>query len=228
MKKNKKFKEVTPVIETKEPAYESGSVGEFIELLKEFPADSKFTLNGNVNISDSGIMYDGEPAGVVIYPSEESLNHDYPEAEHVKDGSIFDKLEVCDADDECDCVIDNPVMDGHLYGMIDTNPNFVDAIRRVPTDDIIDTPLMMPNRQELQFEGKELLPTQLLCIDEIRQHNMYVAECMAELYRRQIAGLLEYNTQCLAHFGIEANKVMCEIVECGIMPNGNDIKITKF
>lgn len=214
MKKNKKFKEVTPVIETKEPAYEPGSVGEFIELLKEFPADSKFTLNGNVNISDSRMMYDGEPAGVVIYPSEESIKHDYPEAcEYDKDGSILDKLEVCAADDECDCVIDNPVMDGHLYGKAFEDNAFAKAIRRCHADDIIDTPLMMPNRQELQFEGKELLPTQLLCIDEIRQHNMYVAECMAELYRRQIAGLLEYNTQCLAHFGIETNKVMCTMVD---------------
>ena len=52
-----------------------------------------------------------------------------------------------------------------------------------------------------------------MCIDEIRQHNMYVAECMAEMHRREISALLEYNTQCLAHFGVQTNKVMCNIID---------------
>lgn len=216
MKKNKKPMKATPVIETKEAMPIPGSVGEFISLLEQFPLDSGFNLNGNAKITNPGMFYDGEPVSVVVYPSEEAIKHDYPEAcECDKDKAIFKELESC-ITDECECACDtikeNPVMDRHLFGYANENPELMDELRHMPTDRIIEGPVMMPNIQELQFEGRELLPHQVLCIDEIRQHNMHVAECMGELYRRQIAALLEYNTQCLAHFGIETNRVMCTII----------------
>jgi hypothetical protein len=70
---------------------------------------------------------------------------------------------------------------------------------------------MTPNSAELNFENM-LMPNQLTTLDEIRHHNAYVAECMGELHRREIAALLEYQTQCMAHFGIQTNRSMCAIV----------------
>ena len=73
------------------------------------------------------------------------------------------------------------------------------------------SPVLAPNPEEAEFESL-LHPDQKLCIDEIRHHNAYVAECLGEMHRREIAALLEYNTQCLAHFGFDTNRVMCQIV----------------
>lgn len=202
----KKLKKETPVIETK-PV--EGSVGEFIELLKNFPSDAKFELNGSADILN--VEMGGELKDITINPVKS-----FEEAECDCE-PFFDEEAASRIAGECNCDCDddkeNPVMGNHLFGFYNEYPEFVDDIRHIPSDRIIETPVMMPYKKELYFEGDNLKFNQILCIDEIRQHNMYVAECMAELYRRQIAGLLEYNTQCLAHFGAETNKVMCTIVD---------------
>lgn len=197
----KKFKKETPVIKT------VGSVGEFIEVLKNFPSDAKFELNGSADIIDA--YMNGELKDITIKPFktfDETAQDCEPFFNYPEEGCITDECEYCDADK-------NPVMDGYLFGFSDMCPEYLNQIRHATSDSIIESPVMMPDKEELLFEGKELIPNQVLCIDEIRQHNMYVAECLAEMYRRQISALLEYNTQCMAHFGVQTNKVMCTMVD---------------
>lgn len=208
MKKNKKFMKETPVIETKEIAVPidaiSGSVDEFREILKQFPGDAKFTLNGTASID--GYVGDDHIEATIYKPSTCNPSENEPFFNYPEEGCITD---------ECECYDDNRnlVMDGHLYGIADADVTFLKEARHVSADQLVETPLMVPTNEELKYEGKLLALPQVMCIDEIRQHNMYVAECMAEIHRREIAALLEYNTQCLAHFGAITNKVMCTIVD---------------
>ena len=208
MKKNKKFMKETPVIETKEfsIAPTSGSVDEFIEILKQFPGDAKFNLNGIASVD--GYIGDDHVEARIFNPSTLNQSEDEPFFNYPEDGCIAD---------ECECNIDheeqNPVMNGHLFGIADTDATFLKEVRHISADKLTELPVVMPNKNELVFEGELLELPQLMCIDEIRQHNMYIAECMAEIHRREIAALLEYNTQCLAHFGIVTNKCMCTIVD---------------
>ena len=95
MKKNKKFNEVMPVIETK-PAHEPGSVGEFIEILKNFPSDSKFDLNGSAHIDNIGIINDdGTPVSMTIHPIESVYEDDYNTCE-----SDCDYCDCCECEEE--------------------------------------------------------------------------------------------------------------------------------
>ena len=200
MSKKKKFGKVTPVIETKNEPIIPGSVGEFIELLQQFPSDGKFTLNGSVDIDSEKINNDSQ--GVTIYPRENpDMNN-----------------EVCNCE-ECDCdesSYENDVMKEYLYGATKDGIKLADFVKHMSSDDLINAPLMVPNKNELDYELTQLHPMQGIAIDEIRQHNAYVAECLSEMHRRELMALLEYNTQCLAHFGVETNKTMCNIVSSAI------------
>lgn len=206
MKKKQKFAKITPVIETKEEPIIPGSVGEFIEVLKEFPADGEFTLNGNVNIK--GIDNENPDRQVTIYPRES-----------VKKCVCSDCVDKCE-EVPCDCnedehhntTLTDDVMGVHLYGIADDNYNYLKAIRHTSADNLTNGLLLDPNEHELDFE-RDLMPNQRSILAEIRDHNANVAEFFGELYRRQIAALLEYNTQCIAHFAYETNKDMCVIVE---------------
>lgn len=209
MKKDKKFKKATPVIETKEIGVPinaiPGSVDEFIEILKQFPSDAKFTLNGTASVD--GFVGDDHIEATIYKPATCNLSENDPFFNE-PEACITDECKYCEPHEE-----ENVVMKEHLFGIANGDNEFLDAIRHEPTDDLISSPLMMPNTQELRYEGEFLAPPQIMQIDEIRQHNLYVAECMGEMYRRQIAALLEYNTQCMAHFGLVTNRVMCRIVD---------------
>ena len=196
MKKNKKFMKTTPVTETKNTTPVPGSVGEFIELLKEFPADEKFTVNGSIGIGDyDTIHYSIEPTKSVDEAVLDAINN----------------LSIDDTIDEYD-ESDNVFMELHKHGIGYGNADFADSIRLASTDELLSSPIMNPNTMQIKFEGV-LHPNQYLILDEIRAHNVEVAEALAELHRREIAALLEYNTQCLAHFGINTNNSMCEIID---------------
>ena len=197
MKKNKKLKEITPVVETVTSEPIPGSVGSFIELLKQFPEDSKFTIEGAACVGvDGGGEYE------------------------IKSNPNLTKVDMSDAEEECCCECDNcdetedamlNTIATHVLGIATDNHDFLKVIRQMPGDHMMASPVLAPNPEEAEFESL-LHPDQKLCIDEIRHHNAYVAECLGEMHRREIAALLEYNTQCLAHFGFDTNRVMCQIV----------------
>ena len=210
MKKHKKFKEVTPVMETVTNEPIRGSVGEFIELLKEFPADGKFSLEGAACIN-----VDGEGEIVIRHKSD-------PELTQIDMSGV--EPDCCDeCMDECDdCDYSNPfaneesseVAKVYTLGLTAEVPEFANMIRVASSDAIINGEgVMSPIPEELAFEKSFLHPNQKRTIDEIRKHNAYVAECLGEMHRRGISALLEYQTQCLAHGMIDTNKVMCEIVD---------------
>lgn len=203
MKKNKNMKKnVIGVNETCMP----GTVGEFIELLKTFPADGKFTLNGNVDIKNVGMFDDnGEPVNVTIYPTEsENICNECAEA-----------LDERCITDECECeeTYEDMVMKYHLSGVARDNYDYLKEMRDSFTDSLIESPVMNPIKDELEFERNGLTHEQGLQLAEIRMHNNHVAECMGEMYRRQVSALLEYNTQCLAHIMGATNRSMCEIID---------------
>lgn len=202
MKNNKKSINTTPVFETKKN-YEPGTVGEFIAILNEFPKDAKFNLNGNASISDAFMCEDGEPANVVVYPKNE-----YPE--NFDDNNLKEEYYMPN-ESTSDKSYEEIALDNHFNGRAYDNNEFLKSIRNTPADVLIDANIMIPNMVELGYENK-LHPYQYQQLTEIRDHNSYVAECMAETYRRQIAALLEYNTQCLAHFAYETKRSMCENV----------------
>lgn len=203
MKKNKKFNDVAPVIETNEEACIPGSVKEFKELLSNFPDDAQFTLNGNVNID-----FGPDEGGCNIYPKGtcNGITDDVENSAY--EGDIYVNGEIADRSDD--------VMKAYLTGIAHDNSNFITAIRETSTDSIINASIMTPNPGQLAFEKAFLQPGQASILNEIRHHNAYMAECLGELHRREISALLEYNTQCLAHFGIESNVTMCEIIDNAI------------
>lgn len=220
--KNKKRMKETPVVETKNEGYERGSVGEFIALLSEFPKDAKFTLNGNVDIDDMGYCDEnGEPKGITIYPkaAAEVIEEDINRCE---DGGEC----VCS---ECSCELEKipyegnedlyhnayteAAMDLHLQGIAYENYDYLKAIRNTSADNLANGPLLDPNEGELSFERNNLMPYQQELLAEMRAHNASIAESFGELHRREIAALLEYNTQCLAQFAHATNKDMCIIID---------------
>ena len=127
--KNKKIKEATPVIETKD--YEKGSVGEFIALLNEFPEDAKITLDGNVKI-DSELFPDN--SSITIYPNEESFKEDNPKV--------------------CEESYEDAVMKEYLLGKVYHDNNFINALRNLNSDNILEVHMMVPNKSELDFESR--------------------------------------------------------------------------
>lgn len=195
--KSNKFKKATPVAKTVES--KKGSVGEFIELLKQFPEDADFKLNGNVRVSGTEDNIHATISPIGEY-TEEPVNNEEP---------------CCGCcNDECDCEDSkNHAMDTHLYGASYVSDEFMKGFRKVGSDRLTDASVMNPITPELLFEKDLLHPMQNDIIGEIRHHNLFVAECMTEMYRRQLAAMLEYNTQCLAHFAVATNKCMCEIVD---------------
>lgn len=206
MKKNKKTLPEIPEIKVSDVC-EKGSVGEFIELLKHFPANAKFTLNGTADIDaeEIGGLESGASAAT-IYPRE----------------NVCD--ECCDCCDDVEserCITDESayedthadiIMRNHLSGIARDNHNFLNGMRDAFTDKLIESPVMNPTKDQLAYEEEMLHPYQSRLLDEMREHNNYVSEAMAELYRRQLSAILEYNTQCIAHFGLASNRSMCEII----------------
>lgn len=203
MKKNKKFMNEDPVVEV-ESNYGPGTIGEFIDLLKQFPADGKFVLNGTADIDIDGIgEFKDECTKATIYPRE---------SQDICNECMDDLDERCIAD-ECDTTYEDKVMKAHLSGIARDHHDYLDGIRDAFTDELVESPIMNPNKDQLNFERNDLHPYQARVLDEIRMHNMHVAECMAEMYRRQMAAILEYNTQCLSMITDASNKCMCSIVD---------------
>lgn len=208
MKNNKKKVLETLPTELIQVEHEKGSVGEFIELLKSFPADGKINLHGSINIEK--IDEDGEVSGVNIYPQ----CPDYCECNSESD----DEHELTPEEEEANfnsAVHASNVLNKFTYGFDNAEPNMISTIRNGSTDKLIGAPIMVPHLDALDYEESYLLPNQVAMIDEIRHHNVYMAECMAELCRRGISAMLEYNTQVLAHFARESTKDMCIIVNNG-------------
>ena len=224
MKKNKKdLIDVIPEGEKLLVEHEKGSVGEFIELLKEFPADGKIDLNGSIHISkDAG--------SATIYPREIELT------EELEDKLLEDECKGCapcgKCCGKCACELTDKIASERAVeaakesyadriagkfclGFDHCNPEMISTFRSGPADKLLGAPIMTPNTGALEYEENYLLPNQVAIIDEIRHHNVYMAEAMAELCRRGISAMLEYNTQILSHFARETTKDMCVIIDKG-------------
>lgn len=204
MKKNKKdLIDVIPEGEKLLVEHEKGSVGEFIELLKEFPADGKIDLDGSIYISkDTG--------GARIYPRE-------PEVEY-REGVDIESCDDDDLDLEEAAEVSRESYADHVAGKFclgfdHCNPEMISTFRSGPADKLLGAPIMTPNTEALEYEENYLLPGQVELIDEIRHHNVYMAECMAEVCRRSISAMLEYNTQVLSRFAHATTKEMCKIID---------------
>lgn len=209
MKKHKKFKEVTPVMETVTNEPIRGSVGEFIELLKEFPADGKFSLEGAACIG-----LDDERAIKISPKTDSELTQiDMSGIESECCGECIEGCTDCDYSNPFVNEESSEVAKVYTLGLTAEMPEFANIIRTTSSDAIIGVEVMSPVPEELAYEKSLLHPDQKKTIDEIRKHNAYIAECLSEMHRREISALLEYQTQCLAHGMIDTNKVMCEIVD---------------
>ena len=196
MKKNKKFPKATEVAENINNGYMC-TVGELKNLLDHFPEHGEVTLENNI----IGICANDEEVSDFI---KENVNKGPLPKMEVPNNTCPEFIQDVESKD--------PFMDMHLYGIAFNNIDMLNDIRKTNSDTLIEGPLQTPNALEINREC-ELNPNQYFILDEIRAHNAYMAECLGELHRREIAALLEYNTQCLAHFGLETNKTMCDIVD---------------
>lgn len=211
MKKNLKFVEATPVVETKRA--DTLKVRDVIATLSNFSPDAEIHIDGGVLISDD--INDETLKAVANSPKVANVTVDSEPFYGLPESFC----ESCDCDcDTCDllcCEGENEetaediIMKTHLFG----HDEIARAVRGASSDHLIDAPIMNPNKVQLDFENRELHPYQTSMIDEIRVQNACVVESLTELYRRQLAALLEYNTQCMAHLTTRTNAVMCEIVD---------------
>ena len=200
MKKHRKHEE--PIIDT---TTEPGSVGELIELLQQFPESGKLTLNGNIDIN---ISEDGD--GATIYPKGTLINLN-PEYNYDDNCDNYNKCNGLDVDPALEReAFKNVVMDIHRSGL---DPVIICEIREKSSGELLADSLLNPCGEEIDFEDKLAGQYQNTLLAEMRAHNAYIAECLGELHRREMAALLEYNTQCLAHFGVSTNMDMCRIID---------------
>lgn len=182
------------------------TVGTVIKTLSKFPEDAEIEFNDKGVVIGHDNFAELENAVEAVKNSGIKIKETYvDECAYEDEGCITDEC-----DDEM--TYEDIVMDGHLYGIANCSHEFLEAIRAAKGEDLLTAPILMPNKGELDFEARNLNPNQSYMLDEIRKHNAYVAECMAEMHRREIAAFLEYNTQMLAQFGYETNRVMCEVV----------------
>ena len=166
------------------------SVGEFIELLKEFPMDGKINLNGSISINN---IFEDPNAKITIV-----------ERNQINNENTFINEEVSNKTNN---------RNEYSHGISSCDANYLNKVRKAPTNDLIDHSATTPNDDQIAFENNMLKSHQVNILNEIRENNAYIAECIGEMRRREVLALLEYNTQCLAHFGVATNSaIMCEIV----------------
>ena len=133
MKKNKKFMKETPVIETKEEAVIPGSVGEFIEVLKQLPKDGLINLGDGVTVN-----YDND---------ELIINQKVP----MPVAECMDCKDEYTCSEECNNESEDDLMKTHLVGLSYENPKLLNQLRNTSTDTILDMPIMTPNCDEICF-----------------------------------------------------------------------------
>lgn len=202
---------------------QANTVGDFIDVLKQLPQDAEFELNGIAKVKTADLGY--SEGDLTISP----MYHVDPKHPYEFDDCGEDCCGKCECDTGipavetgiCDCNIEQGKKDfvdysvkKYLFGVNETVPELIHGMRHEPIDKVIyDTKVCIPNAMQLDYEAAMLSPNQCGMIDEMRHHNAYVAECIAEMTRRQVSALLEYNTQAMANFAIATKKDMCHIVE---------------
>ena len=168
------------------------TVDGMVEILKSLPGDSV------VEITDKMIVHD-------ITDDGKSL-------------SIINRGNCCnnDCEDQVignenhDCVTDHydthdKVLETYLDG---PGEEVKDAIRHTSSDLLYKHPICYPNTSAQLYEVGSCTPLQQDMIDEIREKNAFMAEVLAEQFRRGLAAMFEYNTQCMYRYG----RTMCSIV----------------
>ena len=106
------------------------------------------------------------------------------------------------------------IVEHYAIGDLAEDPDRIRNIRYATEQEILDADLLNPNIVQLSYENDMLEPSQSQFINEMRYHNAQIAENMAEMFRRGISAMLEYNTQCIANMTATNNKVMCDITKC--------------
>lgn len=83
------------------------------------------------------------------------------------------------------------------------------SLKNVPTDSILSFPLIAETKERENIENK-LLPQPFNCFftEEVRSKNAMIADMLGEIYRREIAAMLEYITQMQSEHSI----IMCDYV----------------
>ena len=175
------------------------TVENLIKALKTVPGDCHVEINGSINIK--GIDMDGDSATLNISnlkdtPAEVTTTETYPD----------NPLSCCEDEDVYeDNDKTNPVLGTYLNG---PGEEVRDAIRHTSSDLLYENPICYPNALTQSYEAGALTPLQQGMIDEIRQKNAFMADMLAEQFRRGLAAMFEYNTQCMYMYG----HTMCNIV----------------
>lgn len=176
------------------------TVGNLISALKTLPSDCHVDINGSINIK--GIDVDGDSATLSISnakdaPAEVVSTETFPD----------DPFSCCGDKDACEdnCKPD-PVLATYLDGL---GAEVSDAIRHTSSDLLYENPICYPNALTQSYEAGALTPAQKHMIGEIREKNAFMADVLAEQFRRSLAAMFEYNTQCMYMYG----HTMCSIVD---------------
>jgi len=164
------------------------TVGNLISALKTLPSDCHVDINGSINIK--GIDVDGDSATLSISnakdaPAEVVSTETFPD----------DPFSCCGDKDACEdnCKPD-PVLATYLDGL---GAEVSDAIRHTSSDLLYENPICYPNALTQSYEAGALTPAQKHMIGEIREKNAFMADVLAEQFRRSLAAMFEYNTQCM-------------------------------
>ena len=190
-----------PVVVTKQNAQDPlEALISSLEQLSEI--DGVFDMSKPIEIT--AMTEDGENFSMRITKNVQNENEFFNVEEANKIAEPID-------DDNITEDYEDITMQNYLFGI--TDKPFIEGVRMAPAETIMQASVLVPNREQLCYERNHLHPYQNVMLDEIRNQNMFVAEQMAEIYRRQMSALLEYQTQCMAMFAESTNRTMCVIVD---------------
>lgn len=193
---------ITPVVATKQNNAQDplGVLVDALEQLSEI--DGAFDMNEPIEITC--MTENGENFSMRITKNVHDENEFFNVEEANKIAEPID-------DDGITEEYEDITMQNYLFGINDKT--FIEGVRMAPAETLMQASVLIPNREQLCYERNHLHPYQNVMLDEIRNQNIFVAEQMAEIYRRQMSALLEYQTQCMAMFAESTNKTMCVIVD---------------
>ena len=157
----------------------NGTVAGLITALKNYPEDTKVSVNGAISID---------------------ADNDIPAVS-------IDEVKSAIAD----VASTNEYLDEYMYGR---PADFINNLRKSETEALVSYPKSMPLDYEIEYE-KSLPNPYTSTIEEIRSSNIDFVEAMTELYRRQLACIIEYNTQCMARMAgasVDTMVTMCNVV----------------
>lgn len=161
------------------------TVNGLIEILKSLPKDSEVEITDEMIIHD--ITDDGKSLSII---NTANCSHDHED--EVIDNENYD-------------IAHDKVLETYFNGV---EPEIVDAIRHTSSGMLYEHPICFPSPSSRAYEAEINTPLQQDMINEIREKNAFMADVLAEQFRRGLAAMFEYNTQCMYRYG----RTMCNIV----------------